>query len=299
MAASSSITSKASRVGLIAFAVCVTLASTTTLHAQQSALDTIRSDVREGLPPAPPSNAAPSTAPSANPSQPVDAETQQEESSLILAGAIGAGLVVSSPFWAPHTLLDDNYSTPEYFTRYPYANTPGYLVDPGSQVPTSSFAVRLDADYVEAFDHLDLINGHILVSTTSRIEFDARIQHLGETMPGGPDDELWIGDCNVMFRFAQASFAQFRAGLGINWLNDPSQTDLGFNFAYGVDLFPVKPLILSTVLDAGTLGHAGLFRLRSTAGVAYKRLEFYTGYEYTDIGRTHWNGLIGGVRLWF
>ena len=157
----------------------------------------------------------------------------------------------------------------------------------------------MDADYVEAFDHLDLINGHILVSTTSRFEFDARIQHLGETMPGGPDDELWIGDCNVMFRYAQASFAQVRAGLGINWLNDPSRTDLGFNFAYGIDLFPVKPFIFSTVMDAGTLGHAGLFRFRSTAGVAYKRLEFYTGYEYTDIGRTHWNGLIGGVRLWF
>ena len=88
-------------------------------------------------------------------------------------------------------------------------------------------------------------------------------------------------------------------GLGINWLNDPSQTDLGFNFAYGIDLFPVKPLIISTVMDAGTLGHAGLFRFRTTAGVAYKRMEYYTGYEYTDIGRTHWNGLIGGVRLWF
>ena len=38
---------------------------------------------------------------------------------------------------------------------------------------------------------------------------------------------------------------------------------------------------------------------RTTAVVAYRRLEFYTGYEYTDIGRTHWNGHIGGVRLWF
>ena len=224
---------------------------------------------------------------------------QEEETELLLAGVIGAGLVVSSPFWVPQTLLDDNYSRPEYFARYPKAKTPGYLVDPRSPVLTQSLAVRLDADYVEAFDHLDLINGHILISTSSRIELDARFQHLGETMPGGPDDELWIGDCNVMFRYAQASFAQFRAGVGINWMNDPGQTDLGFNFAYGIDVFPVKPLILSAVMDAGTLGHAGLFRFRTTAGVAYKRIEYYTGYEYTDIGRTHWNGLIGGVRLWF
>jgi hypothetical protein len=160
-------------------------------------------------------------------------------------------------------------------------------------------ALRLDADYVEAFDRLDLINGHVLFSTTSRLEVDGRIEHLGENRPNAQTDELWIGDCNVMFRFAQSSAAQFRAGLGVNWLNEPTQTDLGFNFTYGVDVFPVRPLVFSAVMDAGTLGHAGLFRIRTTAGVAYKRLELYTGYEYTDIGRTHWNGLIGGVRLWF
>ena len=53
------------------------------------------------------------------------------------------------------------------------------------------------------------------------------------------------------------------------------------------------------MLDAGTLGHAGLFRFRTTAGVVYRSVELYTGYEYTDIGSVHWNGLIGGMRLWF
>ena len=103
----------------------------------------------------------------------------------------------------------------------------------------------------------------------------------------------------MTYRFAQSDFGQFRAGLGINWLNDPSQTNLGFNFTYGADIFPAKPWVFSAVLDAGTLGHAGLFRFRTTAGVAYRSVELYTGYEYTDIGSVHWNGLIGGVRLWF
>ena len=216
-----------------------------------------------------------------------------------MIGGVIVGGAVSSPFWAPHWLLDDNYSVPEYFPRFPYDNTPGYLVEQGTPAPSRSFAGRLDADYVEAFDHLDLINAHLLISTTSRLEFDGRIQHLGEPLGNGREDELWIGDCNVMFRFAQSSSAQFRAGLGINWLNDPGQTDLGFNFTYGVDVFPVKPLIFSTVMDAGTLGHAGMFRFRATAGAIYGPIEFYTGYEYTDIGRASWNGLIGGVRLWF
>ena len=48
-------------------------------------------------------------------------------------------------------------------------------------------------------------------------------------------------------------------------MNDPTRTDLGFNFTYRVDIFPAKPWVFSAVLDAGTLGKAGLFRFRTTA----------------------------------
>jgi hypothetical protein len=30
-----------------------------------------------------------------------------------------------------------------------------------------------------------------------------------------------------------------------------------------------------------------------------RRVPAKIGYEYTDIGRAHWNGLVGGLRLWF
>ena len=52
-------------------------------------------------------------------------------------------------------------------------------------------------------------------------------------------------------------------------------------------------------MDGGTLGRAGLFRFRTTAGVMMHGVETYVGYEYTDIGREHWNGLVAGLRLWF
>ena len=68
---------------------------------------------------------------------------------------------------------------------------------------TFPFALRFDADYVEAFDNLDRINGHLLVSTASRFEFDARFQHLAERLANGRQDQLWTGDCNVTYRFAQ------------------------------------------------------------------------------------------------
>ena len=64
---------------------------------------------------------------------------------------------------------------------------------------------------------------------------------------------------------------------------------------------PVRPCQYRppTAIDAGTLGHAGLLRLRATAGVLFRGVEAYTGYEYLDIGRANPNGLVAGLRLWF
>ncbi len=264
------------------------LGATTSLHAQT--LETIRNDVREPVP------AASSTPQSSNSrssrgDSDDDSPFDELKSDLFFFGAKVVGMAVSSPIWVPHFLLNDNYNFVD-FQQFPYDDT----TNPPETFP---FAVRFDVDYVDAFDSLDRINGHLLISTASRFEFDTRFQYLTERLAGGQKDKLWTGDCNVTYRFAQSEFAQFRAGLGINWLNDPTQTDLGFNFTYGADVFPAKPWVLSAVLDAGTLGHAGLFRFRTTAGMIYRSVEVYTGYEYADIGSVHWNGLIGGVRLWF
>ena len=118
-------------------------------------------------------------------------------------------------------------------------------------------------------------------------------------LPSDRYDHLWVGDCNLVYRFAQSPRSQWRAGLGFNWLDDHIETDYGFNFTYGFDFYPVQPLILSTEIDWGTLGRAGAFHFRTTVGVILHRVETYVGYEYRDIGSFQFNGLIGGVRLWF
>ena len=41
-------------------------------------------------------------------------------------------------------------------------------------------------------------------STASRFEFDARFQYLGERLADGEQDQLWMGDFNVTYRFAQS-----------------------------------------------------------------------------------------------
>jgi hypothetical protein len=163
---------------------------------------------------------------------------------------------------------------------------------------TRNWACRLRAEYTNDFDDVSCIGAHMLLSSASRFGLDTGFDYLQEDLPGGRRDYLTTGDFNVVYRFAQSEQVQFRAGLGFNWLDDEIDTNLGFNFTYGVDVFPCEPWVVSATLDLGTLGHTSLFHFRTTAGVVVHRVEVYTGFEYRDIGSTQINGLVGGIRLW-
>jgi hypothetical protein len=209
------------------------------------------------------------------------------------------GAAVTSPIWGPQEFLADDSRAEALFPRFPYDHVPGHLMIQEFTSPARRWAARLGVEYTDDFDRLKGVGGHLLVSTTSRWGVDGSMAWLDERLPGGRRDHLWLGDCNLVLRFAQSEWAEFRAGAGVNWLDDPGRTDLGVNFTYAADFFPRHPWVLSGTIDWGTLGRAELFRLRGTAGVIVNRFEVYAGYEYLDIDRTQRNALVAGVRIWY
>ncbi|HUT13514.1 MAG TPA: hypothetical protein VMY42_23705 [Thermoguttaceae bacterium] len=232
---------------------------------------------------------------------------------------------VTSPWWAPPAAMGDSYDVELFFPRFPYDHTPGYMAisnqpvavpeDPMKFDPYNpelgpvdfsrplpgmrTWSARLRGEFATDNNHLERIGGHLLLSTSSRWGLDTEMSFLEESLSGGGRDRLWLGDCNLVFRFAQSEHVQWRTGIGFNWLDDPAATNFGFNFTYGMDWFPARPWVVSSTLDWGTLGRAEQFRFRTTAGVLLRGLESYVGYEYYDLDRTQMNMLIGGVRVWF
>jgi hypothetical protein len=175
---------------------------------------------------------------------------------------------------------------------------PGYMTIMPS--PTGkTWSCQVQADYLDNFDSLNGIYGQLLIETAPRIGVQTSVHAFWENLGDNRFDHLTLGDCNLIYRFAQHPRGQMRMGIGANWMTDPAQTDLGFNFTYGGDFFPCKPLVFSTKIDWGTLGHAGLFRFRTTTGLTFRNFEPYIGYEYSDIGTTQDNFFISGVRIWF
>jgi len=274
----------------------------------------LREDVRPSPSPSPPSPPAPSEPPPRevhHHHHHYNYDSDDEDTAgLYAVGGLFVFMGVTSPFWAPHSALGDDFAVDGSFPQRPYQCGSGYMISPTwpgcceldfdrLRFTPRRWSGRLRADYGDDFGDLSRVGGHLLLSTTSRWGLDTEAYRFEENLPASASDQLWIGDCNLIFRFAQNERMQWRTGLGLNWMDDPAGTDFGFNFTYGVDYFPANPWILSATLDWGTLGSAELFHFRTTAGVVLLGIETYTGYEYYDIDRTQINSLIAGVRIWF
>jgi hypothetical protein len=224
----------------------------------------------------------------------------------------GAAMVaLAAPFVLPPALLGDDYEHRGYFLRHPYLHDlPGFMrmegfLDEGQPQgappldPTGlkSWMGRLTVFESNDFRGLNRVGGQLLLDTAVRWGLQTDWVWLHERLRCGCVDDLGLGDFNVVFRFAQTEYMQMRAGLGARVLTDTNRW--GFNFTYGADFFPARPLVLSGVIDLGSLGSVGVFHARASAGLTWHGWEAFVGYDYLLIGSVDLQGPIAGIRFWF
>ena len=209
----------------------------------------------------------------------------------------------TSPFWGPPVYLQDDYGLDGYFFRHPYQSDQVGLMAIGTLPALNknlhSWSIRMDAEYGDSFDTTARMGGHALLQSTSRWGLDGGFDYRTENLPSGNQDQLWTGDFNLVYRFAQSETVQYRTGLGFNWLADQVDSEFGFNFTYGADWLPRQPWIISAEIDLGTLGQASLVHGRVTAGIQFRGLEVYTGYDYYGVGGVDLSNLVSGIRIWY
>jgi hypothetical protein len=212
---------------------------------------------------------------------------------------------VSSPFWGPPAIIGDTYDRSGYFLTHPYQFDCGYMVIGNESryehAPdcTGRCAARLSSEFGTNLSGIDWLGTRALLETTPRLGLDADFRLISEERFPRANDNLWLGDANLLFRFAQDEYVQMRTGVGFNFLSDDYDTDFGFNFTYGGDWYWARPWVLSAEMDLGWLGEASVIHLRGTVGANWRFAEAYIGYDYYDIGRVHVGGMVAGVRLWF
>lgn len=205
---------------------------------------------------------------------------------------------IVSPYYLPHHYWDEGFSEPIYFQPYPYyLNNPGYLIDYETEF-TKKGAIDISSEYKIYRDSVFGVGLNFNLRSNFRVEIQGDFNYLEEKLDNGNTDSLYLGNVNVLFRFAQNPYLLMRSGIGLNFLND-TEDEYGFNYTYSLDVFPVKPLFLSARIDLGGLGSAGFVRFRTAIGFIYKRLEANIGIETYNIGDASLVGLTGGLKWYF
>lgn len=175
---------------------------------------------------------------------------------------------------------------------------PGESVQAGRRVLGHGSALRLHAEGGAA--DLSLQRGGVgaLWSGAHRFEVSGDLAGYLERNPDGSRDQLWIARAAVSLLFAQSEYAQFRTGLGTRWMPDGDTTHRGWQFLYGLDLYPLRPVVVSLQGDVGALGGAWVTSGRGTVGAVVDQLEIYLGYEGFWIDDVDLSSWMMGVRLW-
>jgi hypothetical protein len=227
-------------------------------------------------------------------------------------GTFGAAAVAASPFYLPGMLVGDNFTSGGYFPAYPYApGRAGYqIIDPhwgeaatedeaGNAGFPRNWALRLSGEDGNDFRGLNRANVRLFVDMKTRLGFMTNWNFLQESDGNGHFDHTTLGDTEMTYRIAQSETLQAFTGLGFRVRTDDINTRWGFNVYYGVDWYPVQPMIVSTSLDIGSIGDQWVFHGRGTVGVAHHHFELFGGYDFMRLGTANLQGPLVGLRFWF
>lgn len=229
------------------------------------------------------------------------------------AAAVWVSLyILSSPWWLPHYATGDRFGRTYAFPAHPYAGgidgytriagqSPPVATQGGHRVLGKNGAISLHGEYGYLGADLSHVTLGARISSVHRVELETEWSNYLENVPGG-FDQLWLGDVNLSFVFAQTEHVQFRSGFGVRFMVDnkegATQVDSGFNFMYGFDWFPGPPFVFSAYGDLGSLGGAFVTDWRATAGLMVGGMQVYVGYKRIDIGEVAFGGPVFGVRSW-
>lgn len=225
-----------------------------------------------------------------------DDELSDALGKLVLIAGTAA---VSAPFILPRAILKDEGRTAVY-PDYPYdhdGKTAAVCYD--ETIPgTHHSLIVLQAAYGSNLDDVNQFQGRVFGDLDLRLGFDAETSYFTENVPTGTD-EFWRGDANLTWRFAQNERWQFRAGMGVNWVNDRRGTKAGINGTYNIEWFPKDPWVLSSSLDAGSVGSSGLLHTRNTVGLTHNGWGVFTGHDYLKLDSTSLHTWISGIEYRF
>jgi len=256
-------------------------------QAQEGQLDEVREEVRD----------------EEQDDDPYDDDDDEDDDDWLdfLAGEAtsdGLDALLLFPFSLPRALLGDVTFEPATFQAYPGRAGSGFWWTGERAGEGRSLALRPRVELGSDFDELERTAFGLDLEHESRFGLELEWGRWREDLGAGGSDELDLGELDLVYRFAQASSAAFYSGLGLNVLDDATDTEYGLNFTYGAS-FLAAPFTFGFDSDLGTLGDATLTHLGFAVGLVLERFELFAGHDSWDIGSAELDCWSLGLRGWF
>lgn len=132
-------------------------------------------------------------------------------------------------------------------------------------------------------------------------EWQRYIEHL----PSGATDSLTLGAIGAALAIPADDALTVLAGFGLSTFHDRYGDESGWYAKLGVELFPIRPLIISAEIQGGFIradefdSETFLGGGRATVGLIWNRCEAYGGWQATWIESVTLDGPVAGLRVWF
>lgn len=303
---------------IAAIPAVIAILATTALHAEDGKLQRAREEVR------PPPRSQPSTpSPSASSTYPSSSTVRgnyNESDDWSLLGFFFGLNGPSTP--APGYSNDQFHSGRHGLLRFPYADDRrGWLVDdvppiPATITPDEAKAITSKRSPLsssggavrgEWSDCGDGLNRYAVAAQASIVylRIETEWQRYIEHLPSGATDSLTLGSIGVGFNIHADDAITVLAGLGVCTFHDRYGDESGWYGKLGVELFPIRPLIISAEITGGFIradefdSETFLGGGRATVGVIWNRCEAYGGWQATWIESVTLAGPLAGLRVWF
>jgi len=158
---------------------------------------------------------------------------------------------------------------------------------------------RFRAAFGSNFDEREMIYGNYQLTSGAPLGLDTEFIYRQDEQRRLADRRFWNGDANVVYHLRQIRWLVFRMGVGVNWLTDGENTDVGFNTTYGFDIRLKKPWYISTSIDWGQLDSDEMLHWHISGGMEFGWLELFIGYDFFEVGSLERKTVLAGAGIWF
>ncbi len=227
-------------------------------------------------------------------------KTEAENALALMILFVMGGFVFAMPHYGVH----DDFSNMHFYPEFPYqesdeqTKTNYLLLDKSKDSEEKKVGGRVGVIQEKDFHGMSLTRVPMILNTSYRVGLQGSLNYLSEQLDGNKLDRLSLHDINLVLQFAENRFMQMRSGLGRRFLSGGAHEE-GLNFIYSIDVFPVRPLLVSSTFEVGTIGKTVVRRFSANAGFIYNRIELNAGYDILTIGGTVLKMPNIGLSLWY